>query len=302
MQPGMKRPDAFDPSTIDGKTRAALEGRAMILGVGAQKAGTSWLFDYLAGDPAIFAPPVKELHFFNAWLRPGMCGGYDERFTALLKRVERSPNRLLQRHRLAALRARVEMIGDRSAYLRYFAAKTGDRRVMTEVSPCYSLLHQQDFRTVRDYFGAAGVTVRPILILRDPVDRHYSALRMASRDTGGAIDPKARFDATLRMRPTYFRGRYDRVIKSLWRAFGKDGVAILFYENLFADPESHLRRIADFTGITYRPADSSRRVNASPVGAELDVTQVRAAIERFQPTYDFINTHFQKEKPESWRA
>ena len=94
MQPDMKRPDAFDLSLIDAKTRSALDGRTMILGVGAQKAGTSWLFDYLAGDPAIFAPPLKEMHFFNAWLRPGMCGGYDDRFRALLKRVERSPHRV----------------------------------------------------------------------------------------------------------------------------------------------------------------------------------------------------------------
>ena len=298
----MKRFEEFDPSSIDDDARAALDGKVMILGVGAQKAGTSWLFDYLSRDPEIFAPPVKELHFFNAWLRPHLCGGYDDRFKALLKRVERSPNRLLQRARLAALRARVEMISDRAAYLRYFAKNVGDRRFMTEVSPCYSLMRNRDFEHVRDYFAAVGVTVRPILILRDPVDRHYSALRMASRDTNGRIDAKARFDATLRMRPTYLRGRYDQTIEALWRAFGEDGVEILFYESLFADPDRRLKRVAEFTGIAPRPADSGRRVNASPVGDELDLTQVRAAIERFKETYDFVNAHFQREKPDSWRA
>lgn len=293
---------SFDPSSVTDEVRQALSGKTMILGVGAQKAGTSWIFDYLADDPNVFAPPVKEFHFFNAWLRPQLCGGYDDRFDDLLRRVERSPNRLLQPRRLAALRARVAMTEDRIGYLSYFAANIGDRPAMTEISPCYSLLHGNDFRKVKRYFAAAGVTVKPVFIMRDPVERHYSERRMRERDTEGLHDAKGRFETSLRLKGLYLRGRYDRTIRALWRAFGEDGVAIAFYETLFSDPDTHLKRIADFAGIDYRRPDIGRAVNASPRNAELDVTQVAAGVERFKDVYEFVNSFFSKEKPESWRA
>jgi hypothetical protein len=42
-----------------------LEGRTFLLGVGAQKAGTSWLYRYLKSHPEIFMSPIKEMHFFG---------------------------------------------------------------------------------------------------------------------------------------------------------------------------------------------------------------------------------------------
>jgi hypothetical protein len=33
--------------------------------IGAQKAGTRWLYDQVAAHPGAWLPPIKELHFFN---------------------------------------------------------------------------------------------------------------------------------------------------------------------------------------------------------------------------------------------
>ncbi len=44
--------------------------------VGAQKAGTTALFDYLSEDPAIFLPPEKEVHFFDDESRDWSSGDY----------------------------------------------------------------------------------------------------------------------------------------------------------------------------------------------------------------------------------
>ena len=44
----------------------ATEGRLPdFLGIGAQKAGTSWLFDNLKVHPELFLPPEKEVHYFD---------------------------------------------------------------------------------------------------------------------------------------------------------------------------------------------------------------------------------------------
>ena len=44
-------------------------GRSMpqfFLGIGAQKAGTTWLGVYFARHPEVYFSPIKELHFFDA--------------------------------------------------------------------------------------------------------------------------------------------------------------------------------------------------------------------------------------------
>lgn len=46
--------------------------------VGAQKAGTTALFDYLSEDPSIFLPPEKEVHFFDDDARDWGSGEYQD--------------------------------------------------------------------------------------------------------------------------------------------------------------------------------------------------------------------------------
>lgn len=47
------------------------------VGVGVQKAGTSWWFDLLGDHPGIDRPPFKELHYFDALYRPGGLADLD---------------------------------------------------------------------------------------------------------------------------------------------------------------------------------------------------------------------------------
>ncbi len=284
--------------TLDPDLRARLAGRTMILGVGAQKCGTSWMFDYLAADPAIYAPPLKELHFFDAWLRPDLCAGYDARFRRLLTRTDTPLGRIVERRKVKALRERVAMIEDRDAYLRFFASRIGEQAFMTEFSPCYSLIEPEGFVRIRDYFDDAGVTVKPVFLMRDPVERLYSAARMQVRDNDD--DARHIFSHFLEKYSARARGHYHQTIVGLWHAFGRDGVSITFYENLFDDPDLWLRRITDFAGVEYRAPNLDRKVNASPRKADLTQGQVETALNRYSKVYAFINKHFPTEKPSSW--
>jgi hypothetical protein len=44
------------------------------LGIGAQKAATTWLFEWLRTHPQLHFPADKELHFWDDWERAGGCG------------------------------------------------------------------------------------------------------------------------------------------------------------------------------------------------------------------------------------
>ena len=50
----------------------SLEGRTHLVGIGAQKAGTTWLARYLEHHPEAYVSPIKELHYFDAPRSPGI--------------------------------------------------------------------------------------------------------------------------------------------------------------------------------------------------------------------------------------
>lgn len=54
-------------------------GQKLLLGIGAPKAGTTWLYDYLSTHPEVHVPRTKELHYFNVLWDPQQAAFRDER-------------------------------------------------------------------------------------------------------------------------------------------------------------------------------------------------------------------------------
>ncbi len=108
------------------------------LGIGVQKAGTSWLYDKLASHPDIFLPDVKELHYFDN----------DEWFC--------SDDGLAR-------------------YLSHFP-KTDDQKTykhIGEVTPRY--IYKED---APERIKRVCPDAKMIVILRNPVERLYSQYKM----------------------------------------------------------------------------------------------------------------------------
>lgn len=290
---------------IDRTIRARLAGRTMILGVGAQKSGTSWMYGHLARRRRVMAAPLKEMHFFDAWLRPRAFARHE-------RAMRRRAAELIAEGKTggdaggARLHARAAMIDDRTAYLRYFADRIGDRDFMMEMTPCYALLSEADFRAVRAYFDAAGVRVRPLLLMRDPVERLISHHRSALREGGDADDLAARVRRSIGRLPPrgdqLRRSRYDLTLKALITAFGEDAVAVGFYETMFSEPDVELRAVMRSLGLKHGAHDISVRINASPEIEPPPPALVEQAVERLAPAYRFVGARFAARKPAAWRA
>lgn len=109
--------------------------RAMLsfMGIGAQKAGTTWLHANLARHPRIGFPGGKEVHYWNA--------------------------------RRAVL--------PEQWYRDLFA--TGDGRVNGDITPAYSTLEPEVVARI----GALFPDLRILFLLRDPIERAWSAALMA---------------------------------------------------------------------------------------------------------------------------
>ena len=82
------------------------------------------------------------------------------------------------------------------------------------------------------------------------------------------------------------RTRYEHTMAALESVFGRDGVHYVLYERLFE--ESTVRELSAFVGIDPVPADTDRRVNASPKSdlLRLPDDSARRIAEHYRATYE----------------
>ena len=96
----------------------------LLLCIGAQKAGTTWLADYLRDHPEVHLPPVKEVHFFDARFAPKWCAKYEEEMLAEFQaetarlNLQTCGDPALQQ-KLHAMLLRFRMIANPSDYIKF---------------------------------------------------------------------------------------------------------------------------------------------------------------------------------------
>lgn len=271
---------------------APLKGKTYLLGVGAQKAGTTWLYEYLWDHPQVAMSPVKEMHFWgyrdcDPWKWPVT------HFRRKLRRRQELDAKAGVERDYAPLRERIRMAGDLALYRRFFRRQIRDgHTVFGEITPAYCHLPPEEFAFINRQFAQ----VKVIYLLRNPADRHWSQMRF-SEGAEAVEELEAAIDRTL-ANPKYAeRNNYDRTLANLARAFRPEQVHIDFYETLFT-PQA-VTRLCTFLGIADRPADFTRTANVSvkmPLAPARRATIVRA----LRDQYVAVDDHFDGQIPQSW--
>jgi hypothetical protein len=276
-----------------------LHGKTLILGIGAQRCGTTWLHDYLSDNPQVFGSPIKELHFFDTHLEVQSRAGWQSRLQQQLDRLSRGSKMVKNGERVSALRDRLRMHDDPQTYFQYFADRAGDRSFVCEITPSYCLLNAEQFRWVRDLISSSGANAKIVFLMRDPIDRHLSFVRYRAELTGKRSD----FAKTLINAQATARGRYDLTLENLRSVFPQDQIVTGFYENIFNDPDTHLRDLMNRLGLSYSSSGVGKKRNATtPTVAPLEQPELWAALSTFAPVYDYVNREFAGTKPATWRA
>jgi hypothetical protein len=201
--------------------------------VGAQKAGTSWLYQQLEPHPDFWMPPVKELHYLDQLNRtkrfhPPRSG--DERDASFLESMEN-------------LSARFYL--DLESYGQLFQHK---RHLLSgDISPAYSTLSDEIIERVIDHFP----NLKVVFLARDPVERAWSQLSMGLRL--GTIN---KFDATnpeevicnllnpgvlIRSHPSKIVARWKRYVRP-------ENFRIYFFDDLEEKPVELRQSILRFLG------------------------------------------------------
>jgi hypothetical protein len=282
-----------------------LDGKTAIIGVGAQKAGTSWLYAALARSPAVASSRIKEQHFFDAWLHPDRFGAFHGWFVNRPRaELTRDAGAVVRTDLGRDLLDRVRAIHHPPGYLDHFARLTQPAHIrFLDITPSYALLSTESFAVMKRFLERAGLNVKVVFLMRDPVDRYHSALRMAARDeaaAGRSFSAAANFEAHLQDPQFHDRSRYDRTVRNLEAVFAPEQIFYGFYETMFT--AHSLKALTDFIGIPPVAADFARRRNVSPSDGALTDAQLARAYRAFQPVYAFCRERFADTCPRAWYA
>jgi hypothetical protein len=209
----------------------AMSARPNFLVIGAAKAGTTALYDYLAQHPEIHLPRVKEPHFLGFYpARPEITlpGG---RSAPISRNVVATP---AQYQELFVAGSEHPLRGDCSASTLY--------------------LYQRSIENIAKFCDPSTLM---IAILRHPVDRAYSSFNHSRRR---GFEPSGDFGAalageqeTLRTRgPLLMRyldqSRYVTQVKAFLDAFGRDRMHFVLYDDFVKSPRSVLGAMMSFLG------------------------------------------------------
>lgn len=280
--------------------------KRFLLGVGCQKGGTTWLHDYLAGHPQCDMGFQKEYHIFDGLDLPDLKafrGNTRRKISQIRQQYGLGPRRMnpdqtgqgvlppaVQREYDRAV-LRDSFYRDLNTYADYFRdlAAPDPIRLVGDITPSYAGLGAERLAGVRALLEARGFQVAVVFLMRDPVDRLYSAVRMELRERqrqgkGGNQSASALLRQRYAKPNNEMRTRYDTTIAALETAFDPGQIHYGFYETLFSDSE--LQRLTGFLGIEARPADFGARINASPRDEVLDPDVAAEVRRHYAATYD----------------
>jgi hypothetical protein len=202
--------------------------------IGAQKAGTSWLWANLRQHPDIWLPPLKELHYFDR-----RDDGLWERLTHP-RTVYRNARRELLSSALGLrwLRGDAKELG---WYARYLLGRRNDAwyrslfapaagRTTGDITPRYSVLPDASVA----HAARALPDARIVYLIRNPVERAWSNLKMGADRYGGSESWSGEDlrERVLRRSGVIAMGRYLENLERWERHFPPERILVGFFDEI----------------------------------------------------------------------
>lgn len=292
-------------------------GATLLYGIGAQKAGTTWLSDLLQTSPDCHFSPIKELHYFDIMRLPGTQTIQVERIATLQRLAgeltpEQGARHRIKLRRIADLAMQLHMCTDEApsynGYLAYLLQGYRNQKVICDITPAYGVLNTIIYKEMQRVAPA-----KFLFLMRDPVDRLWSQVRMGVAARAKAPEDPADFEAAclawVRERhrtdkiENIHRADYARTLEKLENALPVETrdtqLLTLFFEDLFCQASAD--RICAFLGIA--PVTAAPDKVANP-GRPLRLPEEAEArlYDGLRAQYAFAETRFGRAGlPAVWR-
>jgi len=259
-----------------------------ILGMGAQKAGTSWLHKTLAEQTNVNLGFMKEYHVWD-YVFSDVCKG----FKAPLKKPDNA---------VAAMRRLMQE--SPQIYAKYFQSLiSSDVNTTGDITPSYAIINEPGLKKIASTIKDAGFDLKVVFLMRDPVERIWSAVRMEKRERlrkGENLDSNfldSKIKQYISSKGMIARSDYKTTVRNITKVFSEDEIHFALYERLF--DKKGFDSLQDFLGFELKNVNFSERVNASeaePMSEEI----TKMLMDFLSPQYQFCNERFEDTK-EVWR-
>lgn len=287
------------------------EQATLMFGIGATKAGTSWIYRYLRAHPECALPAVKELHYFNSEdpkFLDSRIAGMERKIRQVEWNGERKEgiDQALSFLQADSIRRAMRMLkapraGD-AAYKEFMLQHVEDEAKLTaDITPAYALLSAE---RMKDMLGLHEKT-RFLYILRDPVDRLWSNVRMTigrmlkPGQNLGQVSNRALDNLIHKgQRPALLeRSDYAGTLAKLDQVVPPEKLKVVFFEELFR--EDTIRDICAFLDISYQPAELKKKVHEGRAVAMRPELKI-AARALLEDQYQAIERRF-GDLPKRWK-
>lgn len=253
------------------------------LGIGAQKAGTTWIFENLRRHPAIWLPPIKELQYFNDLYVPShrrWTGRHRHTHgSKILKQyVEHVPQERWN-YRFIARLADITAGPISDEWYGSIFTLANENQLAGEISPGYALL---------PHAGIAHVlrltpSVKILFSLRDPIERNWSHLRMIARNEPGIDLRRIAVNPDLEQ-----QSNYPELIARWTALVPNERLLVLFADDMLNRPQEVMTTICRFLEIDfdlrYFPQLDARVHVGEPIPIPDDIYDLLRA--RVHPIYE----------------
>ncbi|OGM59191.1 hypothetical protein A3A75_03180 [Candidatus Woesebacteria bacterium RIFCSPLOWO2_01_FULL_39_10] len=197
------------------------------VGIGAEKAGTTWLAECLNDHPEIYVPNQKEIFFFNE---------YDPHYLKV-KNYRYSKGLSWYKHQF-----------------------DGSGNVLKgEFSPTYLYDEKAAKRIAKDF-----PDTKIIVIFREPVSRAFSQF---IHDKRIGLIKDVSFEEAISQQDNYIKkGYYFTHLKRYYKLFKPENILTLIYEDIKKNPLAIVRKTYKFLGvkkINFRPKHLYMRSNTA---------------------------------------
>lgn len=278
--------------------------KTFLLGVGAQKAGTTWLHSQLCKNDFFDPGFTKEYHTFDSIYVPeyvNLTASWIKKLNALKNKSGPKINA-----KKMSLLKRLMFVYEPQSYFDYFdklASSSPKIKLVGDITPSYSMLDQNALAQIKHGLEEKGFNVKVIFLMRDPVERVWSAKRMQRRhaiSTNKAI--KSTIETSLikaiNNQGSYLKTDYRRIIEAVKNSFDARQIFFGFFEELFT--EHSYERLCKFLELDLVNPDFDKSVNVSPKDCELSGELLFTMAQKYKSTYSYINQYFDGASERLW--
>lgn len=294
----------------------------VIIGLGAQKAGTSWLNAALSQNAPICYGARKEKHILDFLIDDPQLprkvkspANLINLFEKIFSRPVLSPCSKLITNcgRLVDCEENFELIC--RAYAKSIVKEVAleGSNYFLDITPSYTCLQSHHYSTINKILTAEGVKIHFIYIMRDPISRIISAAKMRI-NRKNLIKKNLSLEQILskfysiypEKNSRFSRGNYTHVITSLNDSqVNEKNILYLFYENLFTSKS--YTTISEFLNLSLKEPSFDTVVHKSLQGQNqaIDISISAFTLECLRKSnkeiYEFCFNYFLNEIPNEWK-